>query len=114
MVPRASARGTIVLSGYIWAKRTTMAVKFQGGKSVPQVTMDEAKSVGRVSYFVNIADRAIQDAAQVMQEGARFVPAAVLSEYQQIARVYVDVMEKSARAKKMLEATMKQLDANRK
>ena len=35
MVPRPSARGTIVLSGYIWANRTTMALKAQAGRLTP-------------------------------------------------------------------------------
>ena len=94
-----------------------MAMKVQGGRMVPaeskQVTMREAQSIGRAHNFVRIADKAINEAAAVFAEGAKYVPASALNEYQQAARTYVNVMQESAKAKKMLEDVMRKLDAAR-
>jgi hypothetical protein len=69
-----------------------MAMKVQGGRMVPAQSV---KTVSDLIYAVEMAGRDVTQAAKLMAAGAASVPADQLQEYQRLARMYVDVFQKS-------------------
>lgn len=85
-------------------------MKTQGGRMIP---IGEVRSVGRAMFAIDGAAREIERAVSVVQAGASSVPASELAEYAAIARIYVDVWEKSREAQRRIKAMAQRLDSKR-